>query len=160
MITLEQLSIYLPYTLKGVLTCSHEDDFYNQDWADLSKFQQGCIWQLAGYTDPDLNVPLGEGEYTGLLWRNETTYVCFHSGIKPLLRPLSKLTEVIEDGGIKITPIEELGNYAYNNLLTSPDIEIIKKNIEDCEYWIIKKLASWHFDLYSLIEQGLAEEIK
>lgn len=152
-IPLEQLSIYLPHKLKGVLTCSHEDDFYNQDWADLSKFQQGCIWQLAGYTDPDLNVPLGEGEYTGLLWRDENTYVCFHSGIKPILHPLSKFKDINSESmnnlGIDLQDqicINELAN-GWISAFNMP-------------FSIIQIMAKNHIDIFNWTGQGLAEPIK
>ena len=158
MIPLEQLIVYLPYRLEGVLTCNHEDDFYNQDWADLSKFQQGCIWQLAGYTDHDLNVPLGEGEYIGFLWRNEFTYVCFHSGIKPLLRQLSQLTEEIEIDGERFVPIKRL-----NELNIDPNFDPVVLNDGTINYDPLKEyqlLFKWHFDIFNLIGQGLAEPIK
>ena len=92
-ITLKEWSAYLPYGLKGELQFDKSEDFELQDWAiDLSKFKKGAIWKLCGYADTDLHIPLGDGEFNGWLWRNEYTYVNFHSGIKPILYDLSWLT--------------------------------------------------------------------
>ena len=80
-ITLKEWSAYLPYGLKGELQFDKSEDFELQDWViDLSKFKKDAIWKLCGYADTDLHIPLGDGEFNGWLWRNEYTYVNFHSG--------------------------------------------------------------------------------
>jgi hypothetical protein len=107
----EQLKIYaayLPYGLEGQLIIDRQSDFEMQDWADLSKFKKGTIWNLCGYADDDLQIPMGEDEFRGWLWRNGQTYVNFHHSVKPVLYPLEFLTKEIEHEGKTITPIEEI----------------------------------------------------
>lgn len=69
--------------------------------------------------------------------------------VKPLLRPLSQLTEEIEHNGESFVPIDVLGWNSYEN--------IIKKGICDSVgYQYMIKLFEWHFDVFGLHERGLA----
>jgi len=77
--------------------------------------------------------------------------------IKPILRPLSDLTKEIEVNGEKFVPKDKLflGDKSWINFKSS-----IKKYALHCEpYWIIQKLYEWHFDVFGLIEEGLAIDI-
>ena len=89
------------------------------------------------------------------------------------LRPLSSLTKEIEHNGEKFVPIEKLKEL-YN--------KTVDDNIHTIEYhnihgftifglmthdsyeigmplWIYETLFSWHFDVFGLIEQGLAIDL-
>lgn len=103
--------------------------------------------------------------------------------IKPIHRPLSDLTKEIENNGERFVPIAELlklkypyeRNYdskyglitidgegypkAFYTYRANFDIMINPYNIRELHYWIVEKLLSWHFDLYGLIESGLAIDI-
>ncbi|WP_312698181.1 hypothetical protein [Sphingobacterium mizutaii] len=71
------------------------------------------------------------------------------SYFKPLLRRLSQLTEEIEHNGERFVPVDVLGWNSYEN--------IIKKGICDSVgYQYMIKLFEWHFDVFSLIDRGLA----
>jgi hypothetical protein len=102
---------------------------------------------------------------------------------KPLLRPLSGLTEVIEIEGKKFNPLSELFKIKYpieNSLLNFSKFEISQKpfsitafyenanhfnleintlDLRNEPYWIIQKLIEWHFDVFDLIEKGLAMDL-
>lgn len=94
-----------------------------------------------------------------------------------LLRPLSDLTKEIEHNENSFIPIEELKRLQreihklpegkiYENLERDLDerIDMIPKEFELLghsvmffrTYWLIQKLISWHFDIFNLIENGLA----
>jgi hypothetical protein len=98
---------------------------------------------------------------------------------KPILRPLSDLTKEIEVNGEKFVPIIVLAKMAYGNF------SYTKVSFSENEYWIgvsfdsgnygysvnrgmielsnrydvMLKLLEWHFDIYGLIENGLAIDI-
>ena len=123
---------------------------------------------LAGYLPYELkieckdNSELGESSYisemTGLHesgvddnYGNNWTF-----GIKPILRPLSDLTKEIEVNGEKFVPHTKLGGRPN---LKDYDIVYLSKNIDNMSFGLIQKLLEWHFDIYGLIENGLAINI-
>lgn len=67
---------------------------------------------------------------------------------KPILRPLSDLTKEIEINEKKFVPKIELEK-----------IGTIPLSISYYYHSQIEKLLKWHFDIYGLIEQGLAIDI-
>lgn len=96
-----------------------------------------------------------------------------YSDTKPILRPLSDLTKEIEINGEKFVPIEwfEIGDdnnetYEYDNgnIRLIEDLEYLSINrlsldIVFIPYGVIQKLIEWHFDVFSLIDKGLAVDI-
>lgn len=108
---------------------------------------------------------------------------------KPILRPLIDLTRNIELKGVKINPIKELAklhikwdesdynlniDYSYkrqfnlvlewknkysNEIYYNDDLFIMTKRIGLNRYWVIDKFFEWHFDVFGLIEKGLAIDI-
>jgi hypothetical protein len=84
---------------------------------------------------------------------------------KPILRPLSQLTEEIEHNGEMFEPLErlkcpELGHVDY---ISNEREYWIKKHehqnwLDPIPYGLIQLLLKWHFDIYGLIELGLAIE--
>jgi len=83
---------------------------------------------------------------------------------KPMLRPLD-LTKPITVDGIEIVPIDTLNLMLGNNLeyrhgKYSMYIDGSWTNsYTELPYEIVEKLLSWHFDVFGLIEQGLAVEL-
>ena len=71
--------------------------------------------------------------------------------IKPILRPLSDLTEEIVVNGDDFIP---------KNKMTRLTRQAIEHNGFDDWRWFsymdIEKLISWHFDIFGLIDKGLA----
>lgn len=78
--------------------------------------------------------------------------------IKPILRPLSDLTKEIEYNGEKIFPVEWLEDKYFTTDLHSQCNRIIEDErwINHCDYLLIQYLLEWHFDVFGLIEKGLA----
>lgn len=94
-----------------------------------------------------------------------TRYIC--ESIKPILRPLSDLTKEIEVYGEKFLPVNEIlrtFNQSLNHLSTEYQIKALQKFNEEVTsqnlpYRYIQKLFEWHFDVFGLIEKGLAIDI-
>ena len=84
------------------------------------------------------------------------------SDIKPLLRPLSDLTKEIEHNGEKFVPIEYFEENYYTLDLHQQCNRVIKdpRWMYQCRYMFVDYLFKWHFDVFGLIEQGLAIEKK
>jgi len=103
---------------------------------------------------------------------------------KPILRPLSDLTKEIDVNGEKFIPVNELAkkhidwfhgdsdlivecevlrqfnlkiNWKCNEeLFYNDDLFIMTVNHHLNKYWVMEKFFEWHFDVYGLIEKGLA----
>jgi hypothetical protein len=77
--------------------------------------------------------------------------------IKPILYPLSMITKEIEINGEMIVPIEWFikedwyGCYELERMNNQNFI-----NLNTLPYCITEQLLEWHFDIYGLIEAGLA----
>ena len=152
-----QIIQYLPHGLKGVLSIDETDSYASADWFEPKLFEKGAIWQLCGYAEEDLSIPLGEGEFEGLLWRSGSTYVNFGKELKPLLHPLSKLGEN--------SYIDELW---FEVIATDSDSFDKGDFYETCElglvqllpFMVVQRLFKDHIDVFGLIPKGLAEAIK
>jgi len=90
--------------------------------------------------------------------------------IKPILHPLSDLTKEIEHNGERFTPIKLIQLFIDPNFPYSHDgeesWEVFYQSANDtwqidknCSYKVIEKLFEWHFDVFGLIDQGLAIDI-
>lgn len=86
------------------------------------------------------------------------------SQYKPILRPLSDLTKEIEHNGEKFVPLDVL-KYLFPN---TPNWKIyhldwIKRKVDlnttIVEYCIVQKLFEYNFDVFGLIDKGLAIDI-
>lgn len=93
--------------------------------------------------------------------------------IKPILRPLSDLTKEIEE--TKFVPVDyfEIGEeinadfpfeFDHGNVKLIQYLESISKynlhnDINYLPFSVVQKLMEWHFDVYGLIEKGLAIDI-
>ena len=75
--------------------------------------------------------------------------------IKLVLRPLSDISNIIEHNCEKFRPFDVLAKRA-EEYVSEKDIQ--KKAISELlgNYSQVEKLIEWHFDIYGLIEKGLA----
>ena len=129
---LEHIAPYLPYGLKGIAS--------------------GKIYKLKA-------IKTGRSD---CYWIKEKDPYIFGvwglRRIKPLLRPLSQLTEEIEHNGDKFVPID------YNAFKHDKDhlVDFANnfKNYKSVKYGIMERLFEWHFDVFGLIEKGLAVPIE
>jgi hypothetical protein len=83
-------------------------------------------------------------------------------GIKPILRPLSDLTKKIEDNRNKFVPINYINQHYLKCTIDKDGIVndgIDKYEILFLPYCLIKELLQLHFDVFGLIEKGLAIDI-
>lgn len=140
MIPLEQLSVYLPYKLM-CLTPKHQFKYGTQE----SILMTG------------LSVDLGE-LIVEFLRNDDLELSNTIKWFKPLLHPLSQLTEEIEIDGERFVPIKRL-----NELNIDPNCDPVVLNDGTINYDPLKEyqlLFKWHFDIFGLIDKGLAEPIK
>jgi hypothetical protein len=89
--------------------------------------------------------------------------VWFIDQIKPILRPLSDLTKEIEVNGKKFVPYDYFLNDTENDWFEGNiwmrylfEGNIDKLEIGFIPYYVIQKLLQLHFDIFGLIEKGLA----
>ena len=133
---------------------------------------------LKGYLDAGLKgqtIFLGEKNIYTISTDNVRSCFSPNNSIKPILYPLSYLTKEIEVNGEKFVPIEWLRKninkklrFSDNRFMDYDDGK--SKNILHYSFYdihsytidieevlqLIEKLYEWHFDIYGLIEKGLA----
>jgi len=138
---LKHLAGYLPYNLKVM---SEYGEFSEIDSVYFSKDE---------HKRPSLNLMVS---YAPKGFRGSN-----YDRIKPILRPLSDLTKEIEVNGIKMNPLINLHSQGYNMNFDEEYTfeEFIKGDILNNSYGFIELLLKWHFDIYGLIENGLAIDI-
>ena len=73
--------------------------------------------------------------------------------IKPILSPLSDLKNNI--GGDK----NSVTYAAYLKLWVAADVDFVINMPLSCDYSTVQKMLEWHFDVFGLIEKGLAIDI-
>ena len=76
---------------------------------------------------------------------------------KPILHPLSDLTKEIEVNGEKFVPIDWLDDL--ESEVCSYSIDYYINHTKRLPYYRIERLLEWHFDIYGLIDAGLAIDI-
>lgn len=83
--------------------------------------------------------------------------------VKPILRPLSDLTNEIEHNGEKFVPIEYLEDKYYTIDLHKQCMRLLEEEgenwINQTDYMLIDYLFEWHFDVFGLIDNNLAINI-
>jgi len=86
--------------------------------------------------------------------------------LRPLLRPLSDLTKEIEHNGEKFVPADELNKMVthYIEYVPLSGTWMIGTNRDGSislngAYRCREKLFEWHFDVFGLIDEGLAIDI-
>jgi len=147
-LTIKHLAAYLPYGLKGL------------------KISKGNF-----KTDPNIEeiIDLTISDIGAFLKKRYHVISC-----KPILRPLSMLDKEIEVNGERFIPIYKLwqlagyelgrGQYIEScpNYIKTSHLGIaieFKINISDIlssNYNVVEKLCEWHFDIFGLIDAGLA----
>lgn len=143
-LTLEHLAPYLPYGLK--------------------MFHKESAVKIQTMTHFDLCEDLLQHHNK---WRN-----------KPILRPLSDLTKEIEHNGRTFVPMDTVGDIP-NNFCKCDFVtdwcdkggdfneyvqEFVKgvfgnHHLDYLPFGFVQKLIEWHFDVFGLIEKGLAIDI-
>jgi hypothetical protein len=132
-LTLEHLAPYLPYGLKVQI---------NNKTVELFK---ACATSIE--TRPSVH---------------GFTY-CSFNDFKPILRPLSDLTKEIDHNGETFVPKNRIDQYTQvagdGKLYLLVDGALWSCNPLSWDYYLVVKLISWRFDVFGLIEKGLAIDI-
>lgn len=86
--------------------------------------------------------------------------------IKPILRPLSDLTKEIEHNEERFVPMEKIFFDKWIDWDGESDCLVSMRNTYNASKgkvhseflpgWVLKNLYRWHFDIFGLIEKGLA----
>ena len=126
------------------------------------------INELKGYLGTGLKIECHSNEEIKIRGSYVSEMVGMHKGgvddnygnnwtfdVKPLLYPLSSLTEYREDLGF--VPIEELAIHLFNKETRG---YILDGQVNAMPYWVVQKLYEWHFDVHNLIGRNLAINIK
>jgi hypothetical protein len=155
---LKHIAPYLPYGLK-VQCVRHWIEYGEQHILELNGIanNNGCQWQYEFRHKEDLR------------------FVDINAKFKPVLRPLSQLNIEIEHNGEKFVPINKLveiynssaedtdlcridfhniGGFTLYGLVTDTSFEV------SMPLYIYDKVFEWNFDVFGLIEQELAVELK
>lgn len=135
---------------------------------------------LVGYLPFKVNVSDGRSPFELTIYNFSNVYRYI---TEIYLRPLSDLTKEIEVNGEKFVPCEELLKIRFKQYYESQTISRYQEicfnskivwfqntanynldipnyvNINKNSFDTIQKLLEWHFDIYGLIEQGLAIDI-
>lgn len=127
-LTIQELAAYLPWEVEAT--------YFDAD-RELIQF---C--KVRGWNTDELTISDGEYEY-----------VVEFDDIKLCLLPLSHLTKEIEHKGEKFVPIEELDKYHDFSILNYKDIMSTPLRYP---YTVVQKLLEWKFDIFGLLERGLA----
>lgn len=104
---------------------------------------------------------------------NIMAFVDCDTSAKPILRPLSDRTKEIEIDGCKFTPNNLLNErfrqrskdlipykYIHSNLELEVQTENYSQTLDLYDgYLIVNQLFEWHFDVFGLIDKGLAIDI-
>ena len=106
------------------------------------KFRQGEIWLMNGVVGDSIKC-----KQSGTL-RHVRNFI-------PQLRPLDLDKEIVFDGK-RFTPRAELEKLAGGNLWSRLPKDLITK---DMPYWMVYLLCKWHFDVWGLLNEKLAEAI-
>jgi hypothetical protein len=138
---IKHLSPYLPFSLNGTLK-----EFKDQRQVEL------------------IRLGLNPGNKPIVRYRsNDYEFVQYLNHFIPLLRPLEGLNDDIEIKGVKFNPIEKLKEYcdcdAEEDFVDhiSTHLDVVDDQIGYGPYTIIQNLFRWHFDVFCLIEDGLAQ---
>lgn len=131
---------------------------------------------IKGYLDTKLKGIDEQGNQVEIVGvKNETYFI--NSGntyaygdiqsFKPILRPLSDLTKEIKNGTIKFIPAEVLFSVDNSELEEFRTYGKIPEYWKDSlkvkplyyDFYQVQLLFEWHFDVFGLIEKGLAIDI-
>jgi hypothetical protein len=140
----KHLAPYLPYKLKMVMTHDSFEDFENID-SDEDCLLKGSIWELYVLTTDYID--FFGGECDDFAVKGERYRIANNGTLKPILRPLSDLT------------LEECTKCDILNVTSALSGQKPEFILRHTSYIDIEKLISLHFDVFGLIEKGLAIDI-
>jgi hypothetical protein len=129
---LKHLTPYLPYGLECHLMGEVEDEDAEPSVPKVFKIVGASI------------------DWAEVQWGKTTTQEWYYEELFPLLRPMSDLTIEIEHEGERFVPYEKL------KIPFDMAAHIEDYNYDNLPYRAISQMVEWHFDVFGLIEKGLA----
>lgn len=168
-LTIKHLAPYLPYGLKYYP--SNESDLFSDLYADHASYSS-WNYKLALEAKDDFALKISKSYLTQkkpfFAYENGEIFLgqfnsslgfdvddVFESEVKPILRPLSDLTKKISFEENEFMPFDVLNwDFHFTNSIINKIIPILGMAYSDIEY-----LQQWHFDVFGLIEKGLAIDI-
>lgn len=137
---LHQIVPYLPYGL-NIKILNHKCDYVGIEYAKANGF-----YFIAG----SLHITY-EGGSTG---KDISVF-------KPILRPISDILILINHNGKKICLVEWLEEFYCTLDLHQQAIRLTNdiRWVNQCDYMLIMHLIEYHFDVFGLIDAGLAIDI-
>lgn len=136
---IKHVAPYFPYGLKWVITNENLYEDFEFDFEE-GTLDKGTIWELFLVTTKDIEFYCGE--CSDFAFKNNLgSEISYCGGIKPILRPLSDLNEdnarfLSSDGYMAVCE------------------ECIY--VDEMHYSDVLKLIERHYDVFGLIENGLA----
>lgn len=101
-----------------------------------------------------------------LISPNDEYGTAFIENCRPILKPLSDLFVIQNVNGQKMKPILYLRKYnTYDPIgqfiehIRDFEGKLHEASWECCPKWVMDKLLEWHFDIFFLIDSGLAVDI-
>jgi hypothetical protein len=152
---LKHLAAYLPYGLK-VQHNSYSNGRLDTIYCSIECLSDECV-TFSSFMAEDYHFGSKENDCE----------------FKPILRPLSMLGKEIEVNGERFIPIDwfEIGDdcnnsvdYGQGNVKLIGLLKDMAKHkfiqLEYLNYGVVEKLCEWHFDIFGLIDAGLAIEME
>jgi hypothetical protein len=149
----EKYSYYLQHKLKFIVF-KNLDEFEGADYYNEEKFTRGAIWELSGYVDKALMLPIGETEIDGFIFNSETTYINADVNlmkIRPLLIHLDDLLPTISEWMY----LQEVESFDSRESAKNW-CEIMFLDPMNLPFKCFNKLLSLHGDVFDLITAGIA----
>ena len=125
------------------------------------------IEHLAPYLPYNLNAEIKKKKYPytkdrAILTGHHIDIIYLYD-IKPILRPLSDLTKEIEHNGERFVPMhiffqENGGGYEKYEYFETHEL-FTYTQLKSLYFTDAQKLFEWHFDVFGLIDEGLATDI-
>ena len=143
-IKLTHISAYLPYCLK----CHAMGEFIDGTVYDENPIPK--VFIVTGYFSDSNN-----DKYVEAVFDDEKHEIFFETDFFPILRPLSQLNQLIEIDSDKFIPVEKLTEM-YGQTLELNESQQLVQPITCEPYILIRQLFEWHFDVFRLINNGLA----
>jgi len=110
-------------------------------------------WQKGTEYETDIkDVRIKNGLYIHDILNNSNTYW----SAKPLLHPLSSLTEEITVNGETFVPMEVLWKSGWSEYIDNNEHKILEGDISEIPHYIVLNFFYWKIDVYGLIDKGLA----
>lgn len=134
-LTIKELAPYLPYGLKGRV----DKETYLQE-------ENERIGELK-------TIDLADHNYELAVYGELGYFLCDISDFKPLIRPLSSLTEEMMARLSKEFDMPMIEHCLIEQNFTPEYIKTFR-------FEVVQKLIEWHFDVFGLIDRGLALPIE